>query len=195
MRRSKILTVIPLALCSLILFGAVSVWTAQPAYACSCMMPPSPQEARDSAKDVFAGEVVKITPIGAGGNLTVRFAVSETWKGAEGSEIELQTAGNSAACGYNFQEGEEYLVYTYETSGTGPDSAHGPDTATGICQRTTELSNADEDLDALGESVGVPATGAGPGNDSGAGDELGNWSIAAGIGLILALLRWLQARS
>lgn len=189
MRRSKILTVIPVALCTLILFGAASVWTAQPAHACSCMMPPSPQEARDSAKDVFAGEVLDITSIGTGGNLTVRFAVSETWKGAEGPEIELQTAGNSAACGFAFQEGEEYLVYTYETSGTGPD------TATGICQRTTELSNAGEDLDALGQSVGVPETGAGPGGDDGAGNWLGSASIAAGVGLILGVLRWLQRRS
>jgi hypothetical protein len=186
-RRSRFLPVLPIAFCTLILFGAISVWTAQPAYACSCVVPPPPQEALDDADDVFAGEVIDITPLGTGTHLTVRYAVSDTWKGADSAEIEVQTPGDSAACGYEFQEGEEYLVYTYEN-----ERNEGPGISTGLCQRTTELSNADEDIEALGESVTVPATGAGPGNDGGAGDEFGNWSMAAGIGLILALLRWLR---
>lgn len=142
---------LPMVLATLVIVGVSSIWLAPPAHACSCVPPPPPEEALEDAEDVFTGEVVDITSIDDGTRYEVRFEVSEAWKGIDHQEITVATANNSAACGYNFEAGQDYLVYTYENS-----SGTGPETETGLCQRNADLASASEDLDALGE--GTPGT-------------------------------------
>jgi hypothetical protein len=73
-----------------------------------------------------------------------------TWKAAEGKEVVLYTANDSAACGYNFEKGKSYLVYAHSQK-RGEEKVLG----TNICTRTALLSDAKEDLKELGEGKKV----------------------------------------
>lgn len=139
------------------------------AYACSCLPPGPPKQEADGARAVFAGEVIEVVaPGGAsvkksaaaagcapkmvlrsagspGSNLRVRFKVTKAWKDVTGGEVVVTTPVSSAACGYAFTKGESYVVYAY-----GGDE-EGRALTTGLCSRTRRLSDADEDLSALGE--------------------------------------------
>ncbi len=112
----------------------------KPAYACSCIAPPPPLEARNQAESVFAGTV---SAIGADANgYLVTFDVEQFWKGPEGPQVTLATPSSSASCGVEFVEGEKYLVY-----GSFSDDGQ---LSTNLCTRTAPLANAGEDLAALG---------------------------------------------
>ena len=84
---------------------------SQPAYACSCVGPESGKAERARATAVFTGEVTSITDGDMG--YIVEFDVTENWKAAETDTIQINTAGNSAACGYAFEVGRQYLVYAH----------------------------------------------------------------------------------
>src|ERR687894_156584 len=111
------------------------------------------------ASAVFSGEVMNIE-----GGLSTRIfgmsvpsrrvtlQVSEVWKGPQTETLELTTPRDGAACGYNFKERQEYLVYAY-----GKQEALKVD----LCSQTRLLSRADEHLRVLGE-----------GQSSGDGDVL-----------------------
>lgn len=108
------------------------------AFACSCIQR-TPTELVDSASAVFSGRVAKVEQIPFGGERTT-FDVNRLWKGIETDRIVVWTAdpdGNT--CGYAFQEGKEYLVYT-----------QGDNLEVGACSGTKLLETAGEDLDALG---------------------------------------------
>ncbi len=114
------------------------------ALACSCVVSGTPQE---EAKDalVFTGRVTKIKE----GNTEhlVTFQIYEWMKEfggmGDGKTFSVNTASNSAACGYTFEEGEDYLVYA--RGRTQSDAFE-----VSLCSRTALLTNAAEDLDALG---------------------------------------------
>lgn len=149
----------------------------RPAHACSCAAPAAPAQALGRADAVFAGKVTAIeTPLlnritGSGDIHQVTFAVSEVWKGEVPQEITLSTAASSAACGYEFASGSEYLVYAGETR---------DGLSTGLCSRTQPLSAATEDLDALGAGA-APAPGQGEG-------DLPSFLLPAGLLASFALL-------
>jgi len=118
----------------------------KPAYGCSCMMPESATVESDRATAVFAGEVTEKTLMGEQhyGDYHIDFAVSEIWKGDISNTISLTTANNSAACGFNFEAGETYLVYTYGDT---------TDMQVASCGRTSLLENAAEDIAELGNGA------------------------------------------
>lgn len=96
-----------------LLFAGIMSFSSQ-SYACSCMMPADPVTSMESSESVFAG---KVTGISNDDMINmVEFDVNTRWKGADASNITIETAEQSATCGYNFSLGEEYLVYTYEKS-------------------------------------------------------------------------------
>lgn len=130
------------------LAAAVVVHPPKPAYACSCMMPPQPLEARDQAQAVFSGTVSDVQP-GKDGVL-VTFDVARVWKGPDDARLTLTTPGSSASCGVEFAPGEEYLVYGFVQDGQ---------LSTNLCTRTAPLANAADDITALGEGA-APAAGA-----------------------------------
>lgn len=98
------------------------------AFACSCAEPLSDAEAEKDADAVFAGTVTghEITrPIGGEnplGTQDVRMALEVEWafavdtyvKGEPAEEIIIKSSGQGAACGFQFTEGERYLVFAYE---------------------------------------------------------------------------------
>ena len=122
--------------------------SARPAHACSCIPPRPPLEALERADVVFAGDVVSISePKGLFGSwlasstdpVTVEFRVSAVWKGEIYETMVLETAWSSASCGFEFVQGEQYIVYAREGW-------------VSLCSRTKSIDKASEDLLALGES-------------------------------------------
>ncbi|MCB0216160.1 MAG: hypothetical protein H6648_02285 [Caldilineae bacterium] len=88
--------------------------SGQVARACSCLPPPPPPQALEQAVQVFDGSVVgieQVDPDSPFGAQRVDFVVHTQWKGVTEGRIRLETAGDSAMCGYSFQLGRRYLVY------------------------------------------------------------------------------------
>jgi MYXO-CTERM domain-containing protein len=119
------------------------------ALACKCMMP-TPESAKEHAAAVFEGQVTDIQdepgsgPSGMGKKL-VTLSLVRTWKGVEKDEVvKVRTADSSAACGIDFEKGKSFLVYASQGE-SGLEA--------GSCGRTKPMSDAAEDLAALGGGV------------------------------------------
>ena len=120
-----------LALAALALFAG-----AEPTHACSCVPLGSPSESLADATEVFQGVVTSVEVYDRGDGtwatndpVTVEFDVSAVWKGRVGDSIEIATVRDSVSCGFEFAEGVEYVVYSYEGS-------------TGLCSRTHAVGRA-----------------------------------------------------
>lgn len=102
-----------------IVAATLFLFAAETSYACSCLasdasLKEQVEGAYKASTAVFTGKVLSVEPAaGEATYVTVKFAVSKTWKGAKGSEISLTTEKDSAMCGYNFAAGQEYVVYAY----------------------------------------------------------------------------------
>ena len=118
--------------------------TATNVMACSCIAPEGPLEELSKSDFVFSGFVEDISRYGSdhGTTLRVHFKVLSSWKGELGEEIIVETADNSAACGYPFKKHDSYLVYGYTYEGK---------MRTGICTRTAGIEAARDDLTELGK--------------------------------------------
>lgn len=140
------------AVFAIVLAVGLALAAPQIAHACSCIENPPPGEALEGADYVFTGTVTMIrsTDPGPGGQSfpksTVKFDVQSVYKGNVGGKFSVETAQSSAACGFTFTEGETYLVYAYSGDGGGAPS-------TSLCSRTAALSDAGEDIEALGEPM------------------------------------------
>lgn len=120
-----------------------------PAVACDCVHPGPPCKAFAGTPTVFAGRVVGISTIGlkapSGDDYEDRFIsfeVERSYRGWTAKTAEVVTGWGGGDCGYDFRQGERYLVYAYPHRETGK-------LYTGICQRTRPLTEAAEDLDYL----------------------------------------------
>ncbi|MBA3533204.1 MAG: hypothetical protein H0T73_14890 [Ardenticatenales bacterium] len=129
-----------------VLLTSFTLVTAQPSYACSCMMSPAPAQAMTESEAVFQGRATQVPPsgdmMGSVDPLMVTFEVSQVWKGPVEPVMTIRTAASSASCGYTFEEGQEYVVYGRAVDGWLEAS---------LCSRTAPLANAAEDIAALGE--------------------------------------------
>jgi len=105
----------------------------------------TPSEGVTSSHAIFTGEVTKIAPNEATkfGGLEVTLRVKKVWKGALGDEVQVHTAGSSAACGYGFAMGQTYLVYA--------TSDEADPMRVSLCSRTALVESAEEDLAFLGK--------------------------------------------
>lgn len=180
------------ALIAVLLAGLITLIAPPTCAACSCIVMTF-SEAAEQAEVVFVGTVTaredgKQTEFGPGIDYT--FAVDEVYKGSAPAEAVVRTADNSAACGFDFDEGETYLVMA-------SSSAAGLET--NLCTGTTLAGDvAEEDLESLGPpgapSAASPSGGDPPAGASGPGRA---WVIAGGmtLGAMLAgLLVWWQRR-
>ena len=113
------------------------------AYACSCAPPPEPRVALESATSVFSGMAVDVKEESSPGIMrrAVTFDVISSWKGANQAQIVVYTAMDGAMCGFNFEVGKRYLVYT---------SGEEANPNTGLCDRTKLLTVSGEDIAKLG---------------------------------------------
>lgn len=116
--------------------------------ACSCAELPTAAEELERSKAVFSGKVLDIKEKrSAQGYITksVRFEVTKTYKGVEQSQIIITTGQGGGDCGFNFTEGQEYLVYANDSDMYGAKAL-----VTGICDRTNYLTALKDDLPILG---------------------------------------------
>jgi len=151
------------------------------ASACTCALEGGSREeivegALSDSEAVFSGEVVAVeqgTATASGpGNDTAVLRVSEVWKGPAQEALEVRTPSQGIACGNNFEEGREYLVYAYGKRGLKTD----------ICTETKPLEKAGADLAVLGEGQG-PQDGEVLSNTSGGAPVR---AMAGLAGLVLA---------
>lgn len=128
----------------LILAAAFAV-AEMPGFACSCAPPESPSDELKRATAVFSGRVVEVKEHKGTSSpsrmIEVVFKTAKAWKGSDRVTISVFTPSSSAACGYRFTVGVDYLVYAYN----GEEAL-----TTGLCSRTKRLDKAHADLDELG---------------------------------------------
>lgn len=124
--------------------------------ACSCL-PPQPGEtlrsqvrkAKAPAKAIFVGKVVSIRYSDEkmdGKPVTVyaKIAVTRSWKGPRTEFIEVATANICCLCGYAFEDGKTYIVYSSSSDPTAP--------VVSSCSRTMEITEKSRDEKYLGKA-------------------------------------------
>lgn len=141
---------------SALILSATLIAAEKSARACSCAPPQSPSIERERAAAVFSGRVTAVKEQKATstspGMMEVVFDVDTAWKGVNSRRISIFTASSSAACGYGFTVGVDYLVYAHGAEGQ---------LRTGLCSRTKRLNDSRADLDELGS--GEDMSGRAPG--------------------------------
>lgn len=118
----------------------------QRSFACFCVPEGSPSQELAQSSAVFSGRVIDIEHASASirqnvESVNVTFQVSEVWKGPRRHTVTVLTARQGIDCGYEFESGQEYLVY-----------ARGAEERLVVwfCSRTQPLASAGEDLAVLG---------------------------------------------
>ncbi len=106
-------------------------------HACSCVERESVAEALANSDKVFAGRVISITDMPSY-RLAVQFEATTIWKGPVSRLISVEEPPTNNSCHYGLRAGAEYLVYSRD------GQVH-------YCTRTKVLSEAQADLDELGQ--------------------------------------------
>lgn len=96
----------------------------------------TPSEQFENATAVFVGTVKNISADGY--DNIVDFDVSESQKGSSAKNISVTTSQQGASCGFDFEEGREYIVYAYDENGN---------LGTGMCSGTSLITEAQNDID------------------------------------------------
>lgn len=102
--------------------AAAVLASASAAFACSCMETGPPCQAFWKAEAVFDATVEGMDPTSRQMNLgsersinvpekIVHLKVRQAWKGVEAGPLDVLTAADGAACGYDFKPGKRYLVF------------------------------------------------------------------------------------
>ncbi|GBG09384.1 hypothetical protein PAT3040_04028 [Paenibacillus agaridevorans] len=147
-------------LLAIIILASSLALPPKPVYACSCAISDSVSEALNRNDAVFDGTVVAShTPRkwfsfsqSSADPVTWTFEAHEVWKGKVAPRITVTSAQSSASCGFEFREGQRYIVYA---RGTG-DSLE-----VSLCSRTTLTSAGGSDLVELGSGSIPPKPSSG----------------------------------
>ncbi|MGB9511934.1 MAG: hypothetical protein WBU20_09625, partial [Candidatus Acidiferrum sp.] len=86
----------------------------------------------------------KVETIISPGTLEVHFTVLERLRGNVSAEVVIRTASQGSACGVEFKDGAEYLIYGYLITST---QQHKGEWWTNKCTRTHEIISAEQDPD------------------------------------------------
>lgn len=146
--RSEIIALVSCLVIAAIMFASCVEY----ALACSCVEPGPPLEELGKATAVFSGKVVDrdetAVVYSSADPVRVTFQVYTVWKGPVCEAIIVTTAYSEVSCGYEFEDGKEYLVY-----------AHGSadNLEVSLCSRTQSLMGANQDLSELGNGLIPPA--------------------------------------
>lgn len=133
----------------------------QPCLACYCIPPPTPAEGLTKADAVFRGRVIATPswpPLSGYVRRDIAFRVETSWKGQVAPEVLVVDGWGAATstCTYQLESGVEYLVYARaDREGT---------LSVEVCNRTRPVSEAADDLRALGPGtpIGDSATPSSP---------------------------------
>lgn len=126
------------------------------ASACSCILLPDTQSKFENAAYVFTGEVVDLEKSELYGekNQEVTIRIIQYWKPAafpESVNMKIYAREDTGAnCGYNFEEGQKYLIYSYIDTETGR-------LETNSCMGNLLLEEASNEIKELSE-IAVPVT-------------------------------------
>ncbi|WP_169082941.1 hypothetical protein [Paenibacillus sp. PL91] len=151
------------------------------ASACSCVKPDSIQETISKSDAVFEGTATSIKPSSISlfpsqaKAVKASFRVNEVWKGHVAPTLEVLTANGSDSCGFEFQEGERYLVYAAST---------GKSMELSLCSGTMLHSEAHEHIEWLGSGSMPPQ----PSSANQQTDDSISKGLYIGIGAIIAVL-------
>lgn len=133
-------------------------------FACSCIIPESPEKELEKSDSVFIWRVISIEKEKSLNQLLwninkniVNFEVKANIKWISKDSIIAETAESSASCGYNFEEGKEYIVYW---------NIENWELNISLCSRTSLVSNASEDLEAFKDILNTNQENAEKENDS-----------------------------
>jgi hypothetical protein len=177
----KVMPIFAIIFISIILIGSFPLITS----ACSCAELPSVEEEFERSQAVFSGKVVDVREkrsIKGYQTKSVLFEVTNTWKGVNQSQMIITTGQGGGDCGFDFKEGQEYLVYANESTMYGAKAL-----VSTLCNRTNKLSILQGDLKILGEGQrpieDVELTGKHEGN------QLYIWvAIIIAIGILLIFI-------
>ncbi len=102
-----------------LVLAIIIIASAEKSFACSCAFNDEPvemqiQKAFADSEAVFSGEVISIEPKDEF-TLSIKIKTSQVWKGEELEEFTVNTANQSAMCGYYFVVGRKYLVYANQS--------------------------------------------------------------------------------
>ena len=140
-----------------IIFG---LFPTERAFACSCIVPGTPEEEFKKFDAVFMGTVTSISERPAPDHLSeidkafypkvkIGINVGQSWKGVTTDFIYFYTGFGGGDCGYSVTGFETYLIY-----------ASGPidDLNVSICSRTAWYNEAQEDRNYLKQLPELPLT-------------------------------------
>ena len=139
-----------------LVFSISANYSANEAYACSCVVPDSPEKELQRHDAVFSGNVISMEELHpteplyfSGDPVVVTFEIDKIWKGLNSSDsITVHTAQSSASCGYGFETNQKYIVYaSYDDEKEQLEVS--------LCSRTSLLSDASEDLEELGTGMSI----------------------------------------
>ena len=122
-----------------LVFVSILIVSASDVFACSCLstsdasLKTQVTEAYKKSSNVFSGEVIEINKGADAFTAKVKFKIDKSWKQKLSGELTITTATDSALCGYFFEVGKKYVVYTY-----GENSK----LRTDICTRTALLKSS-----------------------------------------------------
>lgn len=161
-------------------FLVVSLFSlASPARACSCALL-EPIQLLEFAPTAFVGVVMGLPEGGRGGGSVVyTFEVETVLAGEVPSVVDVTTADNSAACGFEANPGTRMAVFATDEG----DGVLG----SGLCS----TSDADLAIEALGPGT-APTGGGVPGPASAAFDWQALWLGAGGPAVVAGV--WLAGR-
>jgi hypothetical protein len=118
---------------------------------CSCLASTTADNFA-GADAVFEGKVTQILEIPNVLQYSVKLQVTQTFKGAAATSLDIFTATNSAACGVNFEKDKTYLVFAKKDNNGSLQ--------VNLCSRTGE-TNAGTLQELLVLSVGTNNSGRG----------------------------------
>ena len=136
--------------------AAVFLGSAQTASACSCI-PPQPgvslktqvTTSKKEATAIFVGKVVSIRYSdekmdGKAVKAYAKIAVTRSWKGPVTEFLEVETANICCLCGFTFEDGKTYIIYS-----NSPDLTS---ISVSSCSRTSEITKKSPDEKYLGNA-------------------------------------------
>jgi hypothetical protein len=97
---------------ALLLLIALLVYAPEAVFACRCPAHRSFSDAYARAESVVTGKVSALQTNADGNGSTATVIVSQSWKAQAPQTISVST---STTCAFNFVQGEEYLLYLYQS--------------------------------------------------------------------------------
>jgi hypothetical protein len=125
------------------------------AQACSCVESAGVSEDLAASGSVFEGKVTRLHHEPKQHRLTATLRVLRRWKGKDRTTVDVVTIDQGSLCGFGFERGKSYLLFTSEAEGT---------LSVSLCSRSKPSESAAADfaeLDRLAE--GGPSAGPGAG--------------------------------